>query len=333
MGVIFDILFFLSLVAIGVGIILLLVKAIFKKGPSFKKTSILIASSLVVFIVSGIFMPELTSEQKARVEERRQEKELAAADKLESEKEEKEEQERQEQEQKEKEEQVQKKKEDEERKEKEEAIKKKEKEKAEQENRKKEQQEAKKEKENPTAPKNSVEENNKNEKRKEEINLINAKDAKSINGLLKKDHDQIDKVLLEDDIAIVIYSDRTFWSETSAFKDFSIDSTSIMRELKENNNINGIGFVQMMSMTDQKGNESMERTIITHFDKKNYDEINFNNFVNQVYADSSNFYKISNGYWMHPSIYQNIDEKTLNGLPFVPAESSKGFEIVSDVTN
>ncbi|RFA37069.1 hypothetical protein CAI16_03075 [Virgibacillus dokdonensis] len=320
MGVIFDVLFFLSMIFIALGIILLLIKALFKKGPSFKKASILVASSLTVFIISGIFMPELTPEQKAKVEERKEEKELAAA-KLKSEKEEQEKQERQELEQKEKADQERK-----------EEDKKKEKKIAEQENMKKEQQETKEEEEKLTTPKNAVKENIKNEKSKAKINLSNAKDAKSINELLKKDHDRIDNVLLENNIAIVIYAEGSFWSETSAFKDFAIDSTSIMRELKNNKNLKGIGFVQMMSMTDQKGNESIERTIITHFNKENYDEINFKNFVNQIYADSSNFYKVSNGYWMHPSIYQNIEEKTLNGLPFVPAESSKGFKMVSDIT-
>lgn len=86
MGLIFDILFFLSFASFAVGIILLLVRAIFKKGMSFKKLSILLASSLVVFIISGIFMPELTPEEKAQLEERRQEKERAAAAKLETEK-------------------------------------------------------------------------------------------------------------------------------------------------------------------------------------------------------------------------------------------------------
>ncbi|WP_077319013.1 hypothetical protein [Virgibacillus proomii] len=86
MGFIFDILFFLSFVSIVAGIILLIVRAIFKKGMSFKKLSILLASSLVVFIISGIFMPELTPEEKDQLEERKQEKEHAAATKLEIEK-------------------------------------------------------------------------------------------------------------------------------------------------------------------------------------------------------------------------------------------------------
>lgn len=86
MGLIFDILFFLSFVSIAVGIVLLLVRAIFKKGMSFKKLSILLASSLVVFIISGIFMPELTPEEKAQLEEGKQGKERAVATKLETEK-------------------------------------------------------------------------------------------------------------------------------------------------------------------------------------------------------------------------------------------------------
>jgi chemotaxis protein histidine kinase CheA len=303
-----------------VTIVLFIVRAIFKKGPSFKKLSILLTVSIAVFITTIILTPEPTPEQKARMEERKQEREIAAAEKSEAEEKEKEQKMKEKQERKEKEEQ--------------EGKEKAQKEKAEQEKQEKEQQETK-EKENEEKPTESevvTAKVNKEKTPKDEINLTNATDAKSIDKLLKKNHDKIEQVLLEDSIAIIVYSDGSFWSETSAFKDFAIESTSIMREVKDNNNLNGIGFVQMMSMVDQKGNESTERTIIAYFDKENYDEINFKNFVNQTYADSSNFYKVSNGYWMHPSIYQNVDEKALNGLPFVPSENSKGFETVSNIT-
>ncbi|MEN1968972.1 hypothetical protein WMZ97_12975 [Lentibacillus sp. N15] len=281
-----------------------------------------IPAIFILFILGLVTAPELSPEQKAEIEQRKAEKEQAAIAK---------------QEEKEKQKIADKKKAVAENKEKEEKNSEKEKESIPSNDKKKEKKKEKQD-DNPKKQDNKKKDTDvaadkldKKETPKE--NLSNAKGADSISTLLKKDYDQIENVLLENEIAIVVYSNGSFWSETSAFKDFAIDSTSIMKELKGNKNINGIGFVQMMDMTDKKGNESVERTMITYFDKDNYDDINFKNFTGQVYTEPSRFYEVSNGYWMHPSVYQNIKDKALNGLPFVPGDTSKGFETVSNVTN
>lgn len=166
----------------------------------------------------------------------------------------------------------------------------------------------------------------------EKIDLSNETDADIIAKQLQKIHDNVSKVTIEDGMAIIVYYDEFVWSETSLFEDFAIDSITIMKELKDNNNFKGIGFIQKHKMIDQKGNESVDTVIISYFDKENYDEINFENIPSMIYADFSNFYKISNGYWIHPAIYQNVKESTLNGLSFIPAETSKGFDKLVDLS-
>lgn len=295
---IFGITLFLGLFAIGIILILFVVRVLLKKGPSYKKLLLSLLTSIAVFIVSGIFLPEPSPEEKAQQKEQKEEIAVAKSD-------------------------SRKEVEDDKR----DDIKRgDEKTKDEQKKPKQTKNDSKKK----VADKDKQNEANQNE---EDVNLTKSTDSNTIAGLLKEKFNNVDKVLIEENIAVVVLSDDIIWSETALFKDFAIDSTSIMRELKHNNNLKGVGFVQLLPLTDQKGNESLERVMIAYFDKENYDEINFKNFVNQIYADSSNFYKVSNGYWMHPSIYQNIDEKTLNGLPFVPSESSKGFETVSNITD
>lgn len=87
--IIFSIFLLLSVASIAIGVILLIFRVIFKKGPRFKKILIVIASSIVVFIISGINLPEMTPEQKAKIEQRKLEKEQAKIDKVEAKKKEK----------------------------------------------------------------------------------------------------------------------------------------------------------------------------------------------------------------------------------------------------
>lgn len=62
----------LSLFAFPVFILLILIKVIFKKGPTIKKSSILAATSFVILIASGILMPDLTAEEREQIEHEKQ---------------------------------------------------------------------------------------------------------------------------------------------------------------------------------------------------------------------------------------------------------------------
>lgn len=348
MDTLLGILFFLSLLAFIFFLILLIVKLVFKKGMALNKILTVVGASIIIMILSLVFAPELTEEQKARIAERNEQRELEKQEKEEQkalEKKKKEEEKKEEELEREKEEEQ---KEEEKQKalerEKKEAEKKGEKPETEKEEEKQEKSKTEKEQEDKRKDKTENKQEQPEDKSKEseeeekedvksaeqksnkKVNFSNAKKPEDFSKLLKEKNDDIESVAIKDEIAVITYRETVSWSETSAFKDFAIDSTSIMRELEDNNEISGIGFAKRMTMIDKEGNESVDDAIIAYYDKENYDDINFENFVNQVYADSSNFYKVSNGYWFHPGVYQSIDSDALNGLPFTATDTSEGFE-------
>lgn len=302
------ILFFVSLMAFLFFIISLPVKLIFKKGMEVKKMLIGMGAAIALMFLALIFAPDLTPEEKAALAEKKEQRELAKQEEQERKDKEKakEQKEKEEREKKEKEKKVQKEEDQQKTDSSEQKIEKK--------DTKEEKKEPKKEK-------------------KKKITFENAKDSKSLTDLLIEVNDLVEKVELEDNIAIITYSEYTTWSETSAYKDFAKDSSYIMNKLQDNDNIDGIGFVQMMEMMDEKGNESVKETIVTYYEKDNYDEINFGNFTGNLYLDASNFYKISDGYWIHPGIFMNVKDDALNGLPFTADNISDGFDTVFNSTN
>lgn len=288
MGVIFDILFFLSMVSIAISVILLIVKASFKKGPSFKKVVVLIASSLVVFIVSGILMPDLTPEQKAKIEDRKQEKELAAAAELEADKKEKTEEERK-KEAKDKEEiesqgetkakEVENKEQKEQADQKEELEKKKEVETKE-----------KSETEKKSAAETNKKEKGQKSKTKKEDTVLE-KSRETIYEIFKSGDDKISDTIenvefdKSDSSLSATVKGKDGWSEKSIGKKFYEDSTTVYRELSKDKRINEVWITITFPMQDEYGNVKNEEVMGTWMSRETMDKINWKNFNNEKLLD------------------------------------------------
>ncbi|MCC2351993.1 hypothetical protein [Bacillus pacificus] len=75
-----------------------------------------------------------------------------------------------------------------------------------------------------------------------------------------------------------------------------IDTISILKDLKDENNISEIAFFYKYPLVDQYGNEKKDNVMKITLNRETLDKINYDNFLHD------NLPKVANQYWEHPAL-------------------------------
>ena len=291
---IFYVLFFISVATMAISLLLLIVRLIFKKGMSYKGSAILLLSSVTVFVLSGVMMPEPSPEQKARVEERKLAKELAKLEKEKSDTEKKEDQSpKSEKSKKEPSQDVEKvvdKKED---------VKKDEDKKVSSPVKKKTTTESK------STP-IKTEDKSKKDKKSPPTNESNEKESvverskEVVYETFRFSDDKMDETISDieysksDKTLHVTVKGKDGWSDDSIGLGFREDSTTVYRELAKDDRIQEAWLSITFPMKDKHGNVSDEKVVETWMSRKTMDEINWKSF------DYQNLFDVADGVFAYP---------------------------------
>lgn len=173
------------------------------------------------------------------------------------------------------------------------------------EQKKKEKQEEKKKAEKEAKEKEEAEKKEKEEK--------DRKANRSTAEALQEDSDNVDEARMEDGKLTLKYNPGTVWSENSfmavvydmfedagtAFDDEEIDSVAVEIET---------------TMTDEKGNESVDPVIKYNYSREAFEELNYENFTNMAYSEEWRILREADYYYIHPGIYKNLKDKYKDNL-------------------
>lgn len=264
MMVIFDVLFILSAILAVIVIIMMAIRLIFKKGISYKKGSVFIVSSIVVFIISGILMPDLTPEQKAQVEQRKLEKEQSKIEKQES------------KDKKEKEQQQE---------DKEDKVEPKKKENNAADSSKKDK--PKKKDPESTAAINTTDdkkEDKSNKKSNDKEQTVVEKSRKTVYDIFEFADDPIDETITDIEFdksnksLSVTVKGKDGWSEKSMGAGFYEDSTSVYRELAKDERIDEVWLTIVFPMKDEYGKVNDEEVMATWMSRETMNKIDWKKF-------------------------------------------------------
>lgn len=91
---------------------------------------------------------------------------------------------------------------------------------------------------------------------------------------------------------------------------FPQDTAKTLQFLKDED-FNGYIIRSKGKFLDNKGNESEKVTESVYFESMNIKDINFDNWINQVTADSTIFYDLSSAYYVDNSLFNKYDKKIL----------------------
>lgn len=107
---------------------------------------------------------------------------------------------------------------------------------------------------------------------------------------------------------ILIVTTDTSVSSSNIFVDigFPQDAANVLKFVK-NEKFDGYIIRAKGNFLDNKGNKSLGVTESVYFEAMNIKDINFDNWVNQVTANSTVFYDLSSAYYISNSVFDSYD--------------------------
>ena|SRR5690625_288807 len=197
----------------------------------------------------------------------------------------------------------------EEKKEKEDKKAKKEKDKKDEKAAKKEKEEAnkKKKEKDQAAAKAKEEEDEKVKKEKKKKN-------RPLDEKLVEDNSDVHKATLKEGKLTLTKEVTNFWDETSILKHDVYKLFEVLGEGFNDKEVDQVDIVLTTKMTDQKGNESIEPVVEYEYSREQFEELNYDNFLDLSYSQSWRILNESDAYWIHPGIYKNVKDDYRDNL-------------------
>lgn len=175
----------------------------------------------------------------------------------------------------------------------------------------KEEADKKKEEESKAAAKKEKEEDEKaeKEKKKKEKEKNRPLDEKIV-----EDNSDVDEAALEEGKLTLTKEITSYWDETSILKHDVYKLFEILGEGFNDKKIDQVDIVLTTKMTDQKGNESINPVVEYEYSREQFEELNYDNFLDLSYSQSWRILNESDAYWIHPGIYKNVKDDYRDNL-------------------
>lgn len=176
--------------------------------------------------------------------------------------------------------------------------------------------EKKEESENKKAEKekDKKEESSKKKEKKKE-------DNRTIAEKIQEDDKNVDKAILKDGILTLEREPGGLWDENSLFHSV-YDLFESMNEAFKDKTVDEVEVNIQTTMTDNKGNESLETVIEYLYTRETFKELNYDNFTNMAFGEQWRILNESDLYIIHPGIYKNLKGKytdnLINGISKLP---------------
>jgi len=175
----------------------------------------------------------------------------------------------------------------------------------------KEEADKKKKDENKAAAKAKEEEGKKAKKEKEK----KAKEKKRpLDEKLVEDSSDVDEATLKDGKLTLTKEVTSFWDDTSILKHDVYKLFEVLGEGFNDKEVDQVDIVITTKMTDQKGNESIDPVVEYEYSREQFEELNYDNFLDLSYSQSWRILNESDAYSIHPGIYKNVKDDYRNNL-------------------
>lgn len=125
--------------------------------------------------------------------------------------------------------------------------------------------------------------------------------------LVKKKFKDVKEVVQTDGSVVVTFKDDiTYWDENDFVKRSANTGVALMEYIFKNPDVKSVNIVTPTTMTDSKGNESLDNVIKVTWDRELSDSVNYKNFKDMVLVEYPRYYNEAVTYYIHPGIYKNI---------------------------
>lgn len=131
---------------------------------------------------------------------------------------------------------------------------------------------------------------------------------RSIAEALEEDSNNVDEASMNGDELTLKHNPGTVWSENS-FMATVYDMFEDVKTAFDDEDINSVIAIIETTMTDEKGNESLEPIIKYDYSRDSFEELNYENFTNMAYSEEWRILREADYYYIHPGIYKNLKDK------------------------
>ncbi len=160
--------------------------------------------------------------------------------------------------------------------------------------------------------------NDGNDKSTDQKNNKTQKETKAVDNRtlvekIQEDDKNVDLATYKDGTLTLETEAKSLWSENSLFYNVYdlFESTYVAFKDKS---VDEVKIVITTSMTDTKGNESIEPVIEYGFSREMIEELNYDNFSFMAYGEPWRVLNESSYYWIHPGIYKNLKSEYIKNL-------------------
>lgn len=126
--------------------------------------------------------------------------------------------------------------------------------------------------------------------------------------LVIKDNNVDRAELSENGVLTLVNEATSIWSENSLVTSYTYMLFESMHEAFKDPAVNEVGVSLETNMTDTKGNTSLVEVIKFLYTREDFEELNYEGFLNIAGGQEWRIYNESSLYHIHPGIYKNIKE-------------------------
>ncbi|GGN64595.1 hypothetical protein [Oceanobacillus indicireducens] len=162
-----------------------------------------------------------------------------------------------------------------------------------------------------------VEEEEKEKKKEEEKKKENEEKERKANRTtaeaLEEDSKNVDEASMDGGKLTLKHNPGTVWNESS-FMATVYDMFEDAKTAFDDEEIDSVAIEIETTMTDEKGNESVDPVIKYNYSREAFEELNYENFTNMAYAEEWRILREADYYYIHPGIYKNLKDKYKDNL-------------------
>lgn len=168
----------------------------------------------------------------------------------------------------------------------------------------------KKEKE---AEKAAKEDKEKEEAKKKEEEEKERKANRTTAEAIEEDSNNVDEASIDGDELVLKHNPGTVWSENS-FMHTVYDMFKDVKTAFDDEEIKSVLVMIETTMTDEKGNESVDPIITYRYTREDFEELNYDNFSNMAMSEEWRILNEADSYFIHPGIRMNLKDKYIQNL-------------------
>ncbi len=166
-----------------------------------------------------------------------------------------------------------------------------------------------KEKEQKKANEKAASEKKKEEEKKEKERKAN----RSIDEIIEEDSNHVDEAMLEEGELTLRFEPGTLWDENSLMR-VAHDMFQEVKKAFDDDTVDSVLVMIETTMTDEKGNESLDPVITYRYTRHDFEELNYDNFLKMSVAEEWRVLNEADSYYIHPGIRKNLKDKYLQNL-------------------